>query len=158
VLRKLALEPLGPFRTEWVYTNLGLTAAAVAAARVTGKGWADISDQLLLGPLGMTSSSFRYTDFERRTNRAAVHVRVDGKWLQEFDRDADPEAPAGGASSNVLDMARCMRRLLAEGRRNGRALIDRDALSEGDTLRSRPAPIHAREPLRLLWLRHERRL
>jgi CubicO group peptidase (beta-lactamase class C family) len=133
VLRKLALEPLGPFRTQWVYTNFGLTAAAVAAARVTGRGWADISDQLLFKPLNMSNSSFRHADFERRSNRAAMHVRVDGKWLQKYDRDADPEAPAGGASSNVLDMARWMRLLLAEGRWEGRALIDRDALLEGHT-------------------------
>jgi CubicO group peptidase (beta-lactamase class C family) len=133
VLRKLALEPLGPFRTRWVYTNFGLTAAAVAAARVTGKGWADISDQLLFKPLNMSNSSFRFADFERRSNRAAMHVLVDGKWLQKYDRDADPEAPAGGASSTVLDMARWMRLLLAEGRWNGRALIDRDALLEGHT-------------------------
>jgi CubicO group peptidase (beta-lactamase class C family) len=128
ILRKLALEPLKPFRGQCIYTNFGLTAAAVAAARVTGKGWADISDQLLFKPLNMTNSSFRYADFERRSDRAAMHVRVDGKWLQKYDRDADPEAPAGGASSNVLDMARWMRLLLAEGRWNGRALIDRDAL------------------------------
>ena len=131
VLRKLALEPLAPFRAQWIYTNFGLTAAAVAAARVTGKGWADISDRLLFGPLNMSNSSFRYADFKRRANRAAMHVRVEGKWLQKFDRDADPEAPAGGASSNVLDMARWMRLLLAEGRWNGRTLIDRDALLEG---------------------------
>ena len=43
------------------------------------------------------------------------------------------EAPAGGASSNVLDMARWMRLLLAEGGWNGRQLIDRDALLEGHT-------------------------
>jgi CubicO group peptidase (beta-lactamase class C family) len=130
ILRKLALEPLKPFRGQWIYTNFGLTAAAVAAARVTGKGWADISDQLLFKPLNMTNSSFRFADFERRSDRAAMHVRVDGKWLQKYDRDADPEAPAGGASSTVLDMARWMRLLLAEGRWNGRTLIDRDALSE----------------------------
>ncbi len=133
VLRKLALEPLQPFRAQWIYTNFGLTAAAVAAARVTGQGWADVSDQMLFKPLGMSSSSFRYADFARQANRAAMHVRVDGKWLQRFDRNADPEAPAGGASSTVLDMARWMRLLLAEGRWNGRQLIDRDALLEGHT-------------------------
>jgi len=133
VLRKLAFEPLGPFRTRWLYTNFGLTAAAVAAARATGKGWADISDQLLFGPLQMNSTSFRNADFDRRSNRAAMHVRVDGKWLQKYSRNADPEAPAGGASSNVLDMVRWMRLLLAEGRSNGRALIDRDALIEAHT-------------------------
>jgi CubicO group peptidase (beta-lactamase class C family) len=133
VLRKLALEPLESFRTRWLYTNFGLTAAAVAAARATGKGWADISDQLLFGPLQMGSTSFRNADFDRRSNRAAMHVRVDGKWLQKYSRNADPEAPAGGASSNVLDMARWMRLLLAEGRFGGRARIDRDALIEAHT-------------------------
>jgi CubicO group peptidase (beta-lactamase class C family) len=133
ILGKLALEPLGPFRAQWLYTNFGLTAAAVAAARATGKGWAAISDQLLFGPLQMNNTSFRNADFERRSNRVAMHVLVDGKWLQKYDRDADPEAPAGGATSNVLDMARWMRLLLAEGRFKGRALIDRDALVDAHT-------------------------
>jgi CubicO group peptidase (beta-lactamase class C family) len=147
VLRKLALEPLKPFRAQWIYTNFGLTAAAVAAARVTGKSWADISDLVLFKPANMGSSSFRYADFERRANRAAMHVRVDGNWLQKYDRNADPEAPAGGASSNVLDMARWMRLMLAEGRWNGHALIDHDALFESHTpqiMSSRPSTAESR--------------
>jgi CubicO group peptidase (beta-lactamase class C family) len=130
VLDALRLEPLAPFRAQWQYTNFGLTAAAESAARAAGTGWAGLADQVLFGPLAMRNSSFRYSDFARRANRAALHVRIDGRWEQRYQRDADPQAPAGGASSNVLDMARWLRLLLADGRWRGGSLIDTDAFGE----------------------------
>ena len=130
ILRALRLEPLDPFRAQWIYTNFGLTAAAESAANATGTNWAAIADTLLFAPLAMHDTSFRNADFLRRRDRAAMHVRIDGRWEQKYTRDADPEAPAGGASSNVLDLARWMELLLANGVWNGRAVIDADALGE----------------------------
>lgn len=69
-----------------------------------------------------------------------MHVRIDGKWYQKFDRDADPEAPAGGASSTVVDLAKWMIVLLADGRWRGQPVIDADALLETDTPRSVSGP------------------
>lgn len=132
ILHALRLEKLDPFRSDYAYTNFGLTAAAVAAAAAAGSDWATIADRILFGPLGMRSTSFRYSDFVRERNRAAMHVRINGKWLQKYTRDADPEAPAGGASSNAVDLAKWMILKLADGK----PLIDSDALLEADTPRS----------------------
>ena len=57
-------------------------------------------------------------------------MRVGDRWEQKFSRDADPEAPAGGATSNVLDMARWLSLILADGVWKGRPLIDAGALTE----------------------------
>ena len=44
-----------------------------------------------------------------RANRASLHVRVDGQWASFTRRNADAQAPAGGASSNARDMAQWLR-------------------------------------------------
>ena len=130
ILNRLRLEPLEPFRAEYAYTNFGLTAAAEAAAAAAGVSWADLADEVLFSPLGMTSSSFRYADFLSEADQAAMHVRVGTKWVQKYARDADPEAPAGGASSNVLDLASWLILQLAGGVWNGAPVIDNTALSQ----------------------------
>lgn len=130
ILNRLRLEPLAPFRGEWAYTNFGLTAAAVGAAAATGRSWAELADKVLFGPADMPSSSFRYSDFVKESNRAAMHVRVGKRWVQKYTRDADPEAPAGGASSNVLDLANWMMLLLADGTWKGKPVIGADALGQ----------------------------
>jgi CubicO group peptidase (beta-lactamase class C family) len=142
ILHALRLEPLDSFRSSYAYTNFGLTAAAVSAAAAAGSDWATIAERILFRPLGMSASSFRYADFLKRSNRAAMHIRVDGKWHQKFTRDADPEAAAGGASSNVIDLAKWMALKLANGKSGGEQVIDSAALLEVATPRSvsgRPA-------------------
>ena len=130
ILDRLRLEPLGPFRGQWEYTNFGLTAAAEAAAAATGHSWAELADEVLFGPVNMPSSSFRYRDFRSEANRAAMHVRVGERWVQKYARDADPEAPAGGASSNVLDLANWLILQLAGGTWRGKTVIGSDALGQ----------------------------
>lgn len=130
ILGALALEPLHPFRITYEYTNFGLTAAAEAVAAASGRSWATLAERTLFRPLGMTATSFRDADFLRRRNRAAMHVRIGGRWVQRYTRDADAEAPAGGASANVLDLARWMSLLLAGGRWRGRRVIDAASLAE----------------------------
>jgi CubicO group peptidase (beta-lactamase class C family) len=130
ILDRLRLEPLAPFRANWHYTNLGLTAAAVAAAAAARQPWADLADDMLFGPVGMLASSFRYSDFRKRDDRAAMHVREGTQWVQKYTRDADPEAPAGGASSNVRDLAKWLMLQLAGGAWKGEPLIDAGALGQ----------------------------
>jgi CubicO group peptidase (beta-lactamase class C family) len=140
ILHAIRLEKLNPFRSTYAYTNFGLTAAAVSAAAAAGSDWATIANKLLFQPLGMGATSYRYSDFARRSNRAAMHVRINGKWFQKYTRNADPEAPAGGASSNVIDLAKWMVLKLSDGRANGRSVIGSDAMLEANTPRSVPSP------------------
>ena len=147
ILRALRLEPLSSFRSTYAYTNFGLTAGAMAAAAAAGSDWATTADRVLFRPLGMNASSYRYSAFHRRSNRAAMHVRVNGRWLQKYARNPDPEAPAGGASSNVIDLARWMALTLAGGRWGGRQLISSSALMSAATphaVSSAPASLASR--------------
>jgi CubicO group peptidase (beta-lactamase class C family) len=128
VLERLRDQPLDPFRISYAYTNFGLTAAAEAVATGAGKSWEDLADDAVFKPLDMPSSSFRYGDYEARPNRAVGHIHVDGKYQPLYKRDADPEAPAGGASASVNDMTHWLAMVLANGTYNGKQIVDPKAL------------------------------
>ena len=131
ILHRLRLaKPAYSFRNGYSYSNFGLTEGAVAAARVAGMGWDDAAEEKLYKPLGMKSTSSRYRDFINRTNRAALHVPVDGSWASFTQRNADAQAPAGGASSTARDIAQWLRLLLANGQYEGREVIAKAALQQ----------------------------
>src|SRR6185312_7383068 len=74
IIHRLRYEPLAPFRVSFGYTNYGLTAGAVAAANAAGASWDALANDTLFRPLGMTSTSYRFSDYESRANRAWLHV------------------------------------------------------------------------------------
>jgi CubicO group peptidase (beta-lactamase class C family) len=128
VLERLRQLPLEPFRISYAYTNFGLTAGAEAVAVSAGKSWEDLADEVLFRPLGMASTSFRFADYAARPDRAVGHIHVDGRYEPRYIRDADPEGPAGGASSSVNDMTRWLTMVLANGSHEGKQIVDPKAL------------------------------
>jgi len=131
ILHRLRYQhPESSFRSHYAYTNFGLTEAALAASKTYVLDWEDASKQKLYTPLGMISASSRYTDFVARPNKALGHVLVDGKWVQKFKRDAQAQSPAGGVSSSVNDVAKWMRLQLANGKFDGKQIVDEKALAE----------------------------
>jgi len=128
VLDHLRNYPLAPFRISYAYTNFGLTAGAEAVAVDAGKSWEDLSQDVLYRPLGMTSTSSRFDEFEARPNRALGHIHVDGKYAPDYVRDPQPEAPAGGVSSSANDVTHWMTMVLANGDHDGKRIIDPKAL------------------------------
>jgi CubicO group peptidase (beta-lactamase class C family) len=107
-----------------------MTEGGVAAAKAYGLGWEEASEEKLYKPLGMTSTSSRYADFIARRNKALGHVLVGGKWVQKFKRDPDAQSPAGGVSSSVNDVAKWMRLQLANGKFEGKQIVNEKALAE----------------------------
>ena len=128
VLARLDLQPLNPFRTSYGYANFGITAGAEAVAQGVGVDWETLSERSLYEPLGMDSTSSRYEDYLAAGNRATIHAIVGGEFQALYARDADPQSPAGGVSSNVLDLATWMSMLLAGGSSGGEQVVDEDAL------------------------------
>ena len=117
ILRRLRYQrPNTSFRSDYAYTNFGMTEAGVAAVKAYGLEWEDASEEKLYKPLGMNSTSSRYADFLARPDKALGHVLINGKWVQKYKRDPDTQSPAGGASSSVNDLAKWMRLQLAEGK------------------------------------------
>lgn len=129
IMHRLHLvPPASSFRAGYAYSNAGITMGALAAVAPTGKSWEEVADEVLFKPLGMTSASYRHDDFAARDNAAALHVPVKGVWTPGLTRDADPQAPAGGASSSARDLAAWMRLELAKGSFDGTPLISAEAL------------------------------
>jgi CubicO group peptidase (beta-lactamase class C family) len=131
ILHRLRYQrPGSSFRTHYAYTNFGLTEAAVAAAKASGKSWEDLCAARLYQPLGMNRTSSRYADFAAAANRASGHVLAGGQWVAKFTRDPDAQSPAGGVSSTARDMAQWLRLQLAQGRLAGKAIVSAAALDE----------------------------
>jgi CubicO group peptidase (beta-lactamase class C family) len=130
ILERLRLLPLDAFRSSYHYANFGTTTGAEAVAAAAGKPWEDLAEDALFKPLGMTSTSARHAVFIARENRALLHVLEDGKFQPLYDRDPDAQAPAGGVSSTVTDLAEWMKFLLAGGRHNGEPLASPASLVE----------------------------
>ncbi len=128
VLERLRALPLDPFRISYAYTNFGFTAAAEAVAVGAGKSWEDLAEAALYRPLEMSSTSSRFADYAGRSNKAVGHILIDGQYQPRFQRDADQEAPAGGASSSVSDLTHWLTMILADGKYGDRQLVAADAL------------------------------
>ena len=131
VLRRLRfIKPDSSFRSHYAYTNFGLTAAAVAAAKASGRSWEDLSAERLYRPLGMTGTSSRFADFIAAPNRAVGHVRADKAWVARYTREPDAQSPAGGVCSTVRDMALWLRLQLGRGSIDGREIVAASPLDE----------------------------
>jgi CubicO group peptidase (beta-lactamase class C family) len=128
VLERLRFLPLTPFRISYAYTNFGYTAGGEAVAVASGKDWATLAEDVLFKPLGMTSTSARFADFEKRANRALGHVKVGDRFEHKYQREPDAQAPAGGVSSSANDLARWLAMVTQGGMVGGKAFIDRKAL------------------------------
>jgi CubicO group peptidase (beta-lactamase class C family) len=90
---------------------------------VMQSSWEHLADEILFKPLDMADTSYRHADYQEAPNRALIHVPAGNRtWVAKYNRDADPEAPAGGASLSVRDLARWLRLQLANGSYDGPAL------------------------------------
>ncbi|RKK01154.1 DUF3471 domain-containing protein [Pseudoroseomonas wenyumeiae] len=128
IIARMALVPLDPFRRSYHYTNFGFTIGAEAVAAASGEKWDKLAERVLYRPLGMRLTSSRHADFLTRDNRAVLHVLEDGRFQPLYDRDPDAQSPAGGVSSNVLDLAEWMKLLLRQHRQGQEPLLTEQAL------------------------------
>ena len=149
ILDRLPLIGLNPFRASYSYSNFGLTAAGDAAARAAGTTFEDMIRERLFAPAGMTRSSARHADYLAADDRSAIHYAIDGTWMVG-SRQADPQAPAGGLSSSLRDVATWVRLVLGGGMLGDEEIIDRDALATTHAPHILRAPLsgyHARPAL-----------
>lgn len=128
VIARLRQLPLDAFRTSYHYANFSTTIGAEAVAAAAHEPWEKLAYEQLLQPLGMKSTSYRFADFTEQDNRAALHVFQNGVFLPLGQRNADEQAPAGGVSSNVIDLAEWLKLLLADGEYKGNRMIAEGAL------------------------------
>ena len=130
-LERLRYVPLtGKFRHTYAYTNFGLTEGAIAPALKVGRQWEDLAEERLFGKLGMSRSSYRFSDYQDAQNKAALHVFENNAAVNRYVRDADAEAPAGGVSSSIKDLVQWLRLQMGDGTWNGEQVVQRAALDQ----------------------------
>ncbi len=138
----LRAEPLVPFRKEFQYNNIMYLAAGRACAEVTGRSWQELIQTRFFGPLGMTSS-------DTSTAEAAMDPRLalgyawnagEKRFVRVPMLALESIAPAGAINSNVLDLSRWLRFLLARGEFEGQRLVSAEALAETWKTHNQVAP------------------
>lgn len=143
IVTRLNQVPLEPFRDNYDYTNYGFSAAGVAAAKSQGTTWAELSEQRIYEPLGMTNTTSSQQEWVNAPNHAYNHILVDkdaGTWEAKYVSNPEGQSPAGGAASSVDDMAKWMRMELAGGEFDGTPIVDADALQFTHQAHSFPHP------------------
>jgi CubicO group peptidase (beta-lactamase class C family) len=139
VLRRMRfVHPGSPFRTAWVYSNIGYTVAGEASAAASGTSWEKLIRSRLLDPLGL-HDSFLWPERDRYIggNVAAAHTVIDGKQQAIDPRDGpaghdgrNSTAPAGAVQLSATDLARWMRFHLGDGTFEGKRLVSSAAMEE----------------------------
>ena len=136
IIKRLQFLPQDyDFRVGYAYTNYGYTVGGEAAARAAGLSFEEMMDREIFKPLGMKSTSARFSDFEKSANHAHTHLLKGGK-ASPTVRNADPQSPAGGVSSCIRDMAQWAKFHLDAGAHQGKQLVASEALEQTYSIHS----------------------
>lgn len=134
VVRRVGKLPLdGPFRGEFSYSSLPVTAAGLAAAKAARTPWEELMRTRLCEPLGMKSVAFTTAEAMKLKDRAAGH-RLGEKGVEPMAeyvlREPDP---AGSMLCSVRDLVPWMELHLGDGKIGRERLISADELRETRT-------------------------
>jgi CubicO group peptidase (beta-lactamase class C family) len=113
-----------PPGTLFSYSNLGVTLLGDAVGKVAGRDFAShVRDEILL-PLGMSRSSFSPT-----TDRSPLAAKGYRRGAEAEDPPLR-DVPAGGLNTSVLDLARFVRMVLADGKAGDRRIVKPETVAE----------------------------
>ena len=113
-------------RVKWQYNNLMFTVAGYLAGRVTDSTWETLVTRRVLRPLGMTDVTLSVGHSTHTPDHAQPYGAVDPKTGRRERlpfRNIDLVGPAGSINASVIDMAKWLRFLLAQGKVKGRQLL-----------------------------------
>ncbi|MCC6408549.1 MAG: serine hydrolase [Planctomycetes bacterium] len=134
VARLAHLPASADLRTTFQYNNLMFLTAGYLAERVSGKAWEELVRERIFAPLGMTRSNFAVADMARDPDHAEPYALDDDKAKHLPMRKIDSVGPAGSINSSVNEMANWVKLHLAQGKRDGRELVQPDTLAELHTV------------------------
>ena len=131
ILRRIRyLKPNSSFRAQYGYQNIMVMAAGEATAAAAGRSWDDLVKERIFQPLGMAASNTSVRELAAATDVATPHLLRDGKLSAIRWRNIDNIGPAGSINSDVDDMAKWLRFLLAGGKVGDRQLLATATLRE----------------------------
>ena len=129
IIHQLRFIPkLDPFRASYAYTNFGFSEAAYAVASKLNKDWTELAKEKLFVPLRMKNASYSFEDFQHSVNKAVGHQIREDKASPLLVRNPDAQAPAGGASMSIKDLAKWMIFSLDGGSYKGHRVVSANVL------------------------------
>jgi hypothetical protein len=125
----------------FAYSNLGVTLLGTAIGELSGESYAGYMDSHLLRPLGMTHSEF------------APHIP--GKSYEKgHEVEAVPlrDLPSGGLNSSANDMSHFMQMVFADGKYDGKQIIQAASLREMFKVQNARLPMDFDWKMGLGWM------
>jgi len=130
VLRRIRyLEEREPFRTSFIYSNLGYAALAEAAAAAAQMPFVDLVRTRLIEPLGMRDTTVGI-DHTLAANHASSHGMVDGEHRPIRTRKLKNVHGANAVNSTLKDIAKWLLFNLGDGTWDGKRILSAEAMSE----------------------------
>jgi len=108
-------EPAYSLRSGFIYQNIMYAAAGQVVAAASGMPWAEFIQTRILDPLGMTATIPTASTLSAQPDVAEPHYDTDGSVRAISNASVDVIGPAGSVWSNVDDMSKWIRMLLANG-------------------------------------------
>lgn len=130
VRRLRHLPPSKDFRSLYQYNNLMYCASGVLIERVSGKTWEEFTRERILGPLGMSRTSFHIAEMRDLADIAAPYMERKGKLREVPYKPLDGVTACGSINSSVNDMKAWLKLHLNQGRLGRRTLISEKTLAE----------------------------
>ncbi len=131
LIRRLRhLDPFAPPGEAFQYSNLMVAAAGQLAARVSRRPWETIIGEGILAPARMSDTRLSLARFLAERDRAAGYFPGDNGRIRIPPRDTTAIAPAAAVYSNLHDMTRWLRILLAGGTIDGRRVTSESSIAE----------------------------
>jgi CubicO group peptidase (beta-lactamase class C family) len=125
-------EPWAGFREKFLYTNLMVTGAGVAAAQSVNTNWEDLLENRLLKPLGMKNTTAHYNKAQESPFLSSGYM-----WQEEQNKhkkltmhNITNIGPAGAINSNVDDMAKWLKLQLNNGNYKGKQIVSATQIQE----------------------------
>ncbi|HEY8388179.1 MAG TPA: serine hydrolase [Parasegetibacter sp.] len=123
IVQRMKYLPLEmSFRSGYAYSNGMFLVAAEVIEAVSGQTWEEFVKSRILEPLGMNESIPNISGLMSKQNIARPHQMLNGKLTRTeifpTNQMGDAVNPAGGISSNAVDMAKWLLVQLDSGRIN----------------------------------------
>ena len=122
------------FRSTWEYANVPFTTAGLASGNAAGSDWPTLIRTRIFEPLGMKTAYCSAREALANPDHAVPHERhPDGTITPVARADVDSVRAAGSINASVRDMGQWLRFQLAEGRIDGKRLVQSSSLKETRT-------------------------
>lgn len=129
-------RPQYGFRTTFCYNNVQYLIASRFIPAVTGKSWNSYVTTHVFQPLKMTRTVTTEAGVNASTDVAAPHGMEDGRVVvirRYWPHNMDVFSAVGGIWSSAEDMSHWLQMLLADGRFDGKTVIDPNVIRAMET-------------------------